>query len=110
MKNHMGFTSDEYRHSRGGWSRYLEITCAVCQGFLFFYQKDGPGPLKRCYLDRMMEYSPKFDRRGYHFCPQCQACLGFSEPYTKEANRPAMRVASQAIKYKIVSKKEVSNK
>ena len=33
--------------------RLLDISCAKCDTHLFYYQKDGPGMLKRMYLDRI---------------------------------------------------------
>ena len=48
---------DKFRKSRGGYSRFLIINCEKCEGFIALYQKDGPGPLKRMYLDRI--FSPK---------------------------------------------------
>lgn len=100
MKN---FKLDKYKKARGGWSRILSVSCSSCSTFLFNYQKDGPGPLKRSYLDRIDQYIPKFDKCGYTYCPNCKECLGFSEPYKKENNRPAIRWAMVAISYKITS-------
>lgn len=31
----------------------LELSCAKCGNYLITYQKDGPGPLLRCYWDRI---------------------------------------------------------
>jgi len=100
MKN---FLLDKYKKARGGWSRMLSISCKSCGTFLFNYQKDGPGPLKRSYLDRIERCIPKFDAHGYLYCSSCTECLGFSEPYKKENNRPAIRWAMVAISYKIIS-------
>lgn len=49
------FTTDTFRKNRGGWSRWLKIACFSCQEFLFFYQKDGPGNLKRSYKDSIQK-------------------------------------------------------
>jgi hypothetical protein len=94
--------SDTYRQHRGNWSRILSISCASCSHHLFFYQKDGPGIIKRSYLDRIMGAQPAFDAKKYYFCPTCHVCLGFSEPYAKERNRPALRWAAGAMQYEIV--------
>lgn len=102
------FISDVYCQNRGGWSRFLVISCKACGTFLFHYQKDGPGPLKRCYLDRILNAKPKFNDHGFIFCPHCKACLGFNEPYTKEQNRPALRWAVEAINYKVISASEIT--
>jgi hypothetical protein len=94
--------SDQYRKNRGGWTRFLKISCNECGQFLFFYQKDGPGPLKRSYLDRIIGKKPTYDKRGFWHCSECDVCLGFYEPYIKENNRPAIRWATQAVNYKTI--------
>ncbi|KKS56835.1 MAG: hypothetical protein UV23_C0035G0007, partial [Candidatus Nomurabacteria bacterium GW2011_GWF1_42_40] len=45
---------DKFRKARGGYARILEIRCEKCGHFLALYQKDGPGPLKRMYVDRIL--------------------------------------------------------
>jgi hypothetical protein len=99
--------SDTYRQSRGDWSRFLSLSCVSCCNFLFYYQKDGPGPLKRSYVDRINGKNLLLTQKGYVFCPHCKVCLGFEEPYSKEHNRPAIRWAVEAIEYKIVSAHQV---
>ncbi len=47
--------SDKFRKARGGRSKVLNIGCEKCGKHLFKYQKDGPGILKRLYLDRISE-------------------------------------------------------
>lgn len=51
------FKKDKYRENRGGYSRFLEIKCESCRNFLALYQKDGQGPLRRMYIDRI--FSPQ---------------------------------------------------
>jgi hypothetical protein len=102
MKVKTKIISDKYRDNRGGYSRIVEISCKECGNFLFYYQKDGSGPLKRLYLDRIIDYKPRFNSKGYVFC-KCGACLGFNEPYKKEGNRPAIRVAAEAVTHKVMS-------
>lgn len=92
--------SDEYRVNRGSWSRVLQIFCKNCNQFLFFYQKDGPGVLKRCYLDRMLGGNPK--NEDYR-CNQCKQLLGIYQPYEKENNRPAIRWLVDSLTYKVIS-------
>jgi hypothetical protein len=72
------------------------------------YQKDGPGPLLRCYLDRIhhpeylenRQYSA-FDKKTADqlLCNTCNALIGTPIIYEKE-NRPAyqMRYGSFACK------------
>ena len=50
----MKFKKDKYRNSRGGYSRVLRLYCRVCENTVAYYQKDGPGNLRRVYLDRII--------------------------------------------------------
>ena len=87
---------DKYRQARGGWSRLLEIYCSRCNHKFFLYQKDGPGPLKRLYKDRIFgSYNS-----NKIVCPQCQAIIGVSTIYKKE-NRPAFVLKEGTFKKKI---------
>jgi hypothetical protein len=61
------------------------------------YQKDGPGPLLRCYLDRIhhpetlaKRQEEAFDKNSAHklACPSCHIVIGSPILYEKEA-RPA---------------------
>jgi hypothetical protein len=45
---------DKYFRKRGGYARIIKVKCAKCNKVLFSYQKDGPGWLKRCYLNRII--------------------------------------------------------
>ena len=47
--------NDSYRKARGGYSQLLDIFCASCDRYIALYQKDGPGNLKRMYLNRILE-------------------------------------------------------
>lgn len=44
---------DRYTIRRGEPKR-LELFCNKCKTHIMSYQKDGPGPLYRCYLDRII--------------------------------------------------------
>lgn len=44
--------TDRYQKERGA-VKVLDVCCAACGNLVMVYQKDGPGPLKRCYLDRI---------------------------------------------------------
>jgi len=51
---------DRYFKERGGTAKIINVSCSNCGKRLFVYQKDGPGWLKRCYLNRIIspqEYS-----------------------------------------------------
>lgn len=45
---------DKYKSARGGYSRFLDICCRKCENKVLVYQKDGPGNLRRLYLDRII--------------------------------------------------------
>jgi hypothetical protein len=53
----MKIIKDSYRRVRGGHSELLNIICNSCKNKILVYQKDGPGRLKRMYLDRI--HAPK---------------------------------------------------
>lgn len=57
------FKFDRYTASRGA-PKMLNIHCDDCGDLLITYQKDGPGRLLRCYLDRI--HAPReFEERQY---------------------------------------------
>lgn len=91
------FKSDKYKKVRGGYSRLLDISCARCGQHLCLYQKDGPGLLKRMYLDRIYE-SDKYsglENQSLKLIPNltCSGCgqiVGIPYIYEPE-NRLAFR-------------------
>ena len=105
------FKSDKYRNTRGGYSRLLRISCAHCVAKVLLYQKDGSGPLKRLYLDRIVE--PKEMTNFQHLstskmpdlvCLKCHTVLGIPYIYKKE-KRKAYRLFASAVTKKIVKMK-----
>ena len=48
------FKKDKYKIARGTYSRLLNLHCRVCGNILAIYQKDGPGDLRRLYMDRIL--------------------------------------------------------
>jgi hypothetical protein len=46
---------DKYLRERGKTTKIIRVLCAKCNSLIFIYQKDGPGWLKRCYLNRVFE-------------------------------------------------------
>lgn len=46
--------SDKYLQQRGGTAKFINIICSKCNNLIFVYQKDGPGWLKRCYINRIV--------------------------------------------------------
>lgn len=91
--------NDSYSKARGGWSRILEVLCEGCGSRLCFYQKDGPGALKRMYVDRMIGLKPQGDEL---LCSDCARVLGMKIVYKKE-NRPAYRLFQDSVKKKLSS-------
>jgi hypothetical protein len=91
--------NDKYSHARGGWSRILDVSCDHCESRVCFYQKDGPGPLKRMYVDRMIGIKPTDQE---FICSTCQRVLGIKIIYEKEA-RPAYRLFQNSVKKKITT-------
>jgi len=53
--SHIEWKNDTYRKARGGYARLFAVSCATCGTHLFLYQKDGPGIVKRLYMDRIYE-------------------------------------------------------
>lgn len=98
------FRSDKYRKARGGYSRFLDIICLKCGNHLFFYQKDGPGILKRLYKDRILEFSSKEEKL---ICSNCKTLLATSYIYEKE-NRPAYKLIEGTVRKKIIKSQKVS--
>lgn len=92
--------SDRYRKARGGYSRILQLSCSNCEKKLFRYQKDGPGILKRLYLDRVLDDNTKTSKL---VCDKCKEVLGIKTIYKKE-NRPAYRLFAGAVSKEIVKK------
>ena len=95
------FKKDKYQRARGGYSRFLNLYCSSCKSRLLLYQKDGPGALKRLYVDRI--FSKKFSEKTKEFsCKSCKKIIGTFYIYEKE-NRPAIRLYQDAI-FKKISK------
>ena len=94
---------DKYKSARGGYSRLLDILCRNCEHVVVVYQKDGPGNLRRMYLDRI--FSPE-EMTGLQTldikevpmlkCPHCGEILGTPYIYAKE-KRPAFRLYQDAV-------------
>lgn len=94
------FKNDKYKKARGGYSRLLDIACEHCGKHLFYYQKDGPGILKRMYVDRISE-SRDLILNTNLVCPECKRILAVPIIYKKE-NRPALRLFVGAVTKKII--------
>lgn len=95
----MKFKSDTFRRNRGGYSRLLKIECEKCKSLICQYQKDGPGHLRRMYLDRIRDSVVVISRKDFS-CPAGHL-LGVKIIYEKE-DRPAFRLFVDAVAKKIV--------
>lgn len=93
------FKNDKYKKSRGGYSRLLEISCQKCDGLVCNYQKDGPGNLRRMYLDRISD--PKTSVNKKDLSCKNGHLLGVKIIYAKES-RPAFRLFVDSVKKKII--------
>ena len=91
--------NDKYRIARGGYSRFLNIYCTSCKAHLCLYQKDGPGVLKRMYLDRILAPKVK-NTKNKLICPNCKKIIGTFFIYKKE-NRPAVRLYQDSVVKKV---------
>ena len=103
MTEHYAFTRDRYRTSRGNYSRRLDVSCRKCGNLILTYQKDGPGNLRRIYLDRILSpaalrglQARKLSGIPHLSCTKCREILAVPYLYTKE-NRKAFRVFQDAI-------------
>ena len=83
------FINDKYKKTRGGYSRLLKISCQECGSIVCLYQKDGPGSLRRMYIDRIIEKKVLISGKNLN-CPKGHL-LGIKTIYKKE-NRPAFRM------------------
>jgi hypothetical protein len=94
------FQEDRYRRARGGSSRVVDVTCDVCKAHVAYYQKDGPGILKRLYWDRFIDGMPDTDQL---ICRSCNGVLGIKYVYQKE-HREAYRLFAGAVNKKVISR------
>lgn len=91
--------NDKFRRTRGGYSRLLAISCGKCGSQICRYQKDGPGALRRMYIDRILESKVPLSRKDLS-CTE-DHLLGVKIMYEKE-NRPAFRLFVDSVKKTIV--------
>ena len=87
---------DKYYRKRGSKSKIYEINCARCKEHFCFYQKDGPGPLYRMYIDRIIGGVISDPCYIVFNCPKCRKLIGVYYIYKKE-KRPALKLFSGAI-------------
>jgi hypothetical protein len=94
------YTAKKDRYSRArGASQFLDLFCARCRQHILLYQKDGPGALKRLYLDRIFAPAPYSEWQSLETvqkvpnltCPNCENRLGVPMVYRPE-DRLAIRL------------------
>lgn len=96
-----------HREGRGGYGRLFAVSCATCGTHLFYYQKDGPGIVKRLYLDTIYQ-SHAYEGLQHRalqdlphlLCLQCREHLGIPMISQKE-QRLAFRLFARAVTPKI---------
>lgn len=102
-KTNFPFKNDKYKSARGGYSRLLSVCCRKCESLVVVYQKDGPGNLRRLYLDRI--FSPddmvnlqilSIKKVSELKCKKCSEVLGTPYIYAKE-KRKAFRLYQDSV-------------
>lgn len=83
----MELIKDKFRKTRGGYARLLDLSCEKCNNHLLIYQKDGPGPLKRLYVDRILKPKQLWKKEKKLVCSKCKTWLGIGAVYTKESRK-----------------------
>lgn len=99
----MKFINDSYKLKRGGYSRLYKIFCQNCDSEICLYQKDGPGNLRRMYLDRILDAKVS-TKRNELICEKGHV-VGSKIIYEKE-NRQAFRLFVDSVTKKIVDSKK----
>ena len=89
--------NDAFRAARGGYARLLNIHCRKCERFLFVYQKDGSGNIRRLYRDRILGMEKTLPVLN---CTNCKELLETFITYHKES-RPAYRLYQDAVIKKV---------
>lgn len=103
----INFKKDKYREARGGYSRFLNVSCHHCSANILTYQKDGPGELKRMYLDRIVSPDRLVNLQKLPVskipnltCLKCKYIIAIPYVYPKE-KRNAFRLFVGAITKKV---------
>ena len=100
---------DKFQKSRGR-PKILHIKCSKCHSLVLIYQKDGPGPLLRCYLDRIawptsfsLLNTPSVSIKDLQpiKCTECASLLGSPFIYLKE-NRLAYNMKQGTFEKEII--------
>jgi len=97
----MQLKRDKYKQSRGGYSRLLKVCCTECGSIVCNYQKDGSGPLKRLYADRILSPGIKWKNNKKLVCKKSHHWLGIGTMYIKE-DRPCFILFQDSVSKKII--------
>lgn len=100
------FKNDRFKKNRGGYSRLLSLHCEKCRHPFAHYQKDGPGILKRLYVDRLTFPGHRAGKEKNLICGKCKTILGVLTVYQKE-KRPAYRLFAGAVGKRIVKSEKI---
>jgi hypothetical protein len=111
----MKFKTDKFTASRGGKSQLLDISCRKCETNVLSYQKDGPGNLRRMYMDRIFEPA-KLQKNQLKSlkdisplrCPGCKEILAQPVVFQKE-KRNAYRLFVDSVIKKRISLKSLKS-
>lgn len=105
---------DSYTKRRGA-PALLVIKSACCGRYIMCYQKDGPGPLLRCYIDRI-HHPPHVRLQKYSInkhtdlaplvCVACNIIIGVPMLYEKE-KRPAYEMQESRFTYARFNKRDI---
>src|SRR3990167_4837045 len=98
----------KFKNARGKYSRFLNIYCSHCGEHILLYQKDGPGVLKRLYLDRIFapeklssqQNIPLIEDIPQLFCSRCERLIAIPGIFSKE-QRNVYLLLSYSFIYKI---------
>lgn len=108
MKQVFKVKRDKYKQARGGYSRLLDVCCRKCEKVVVVYQKDGPGNLRRLYLDRIFKPENLTNLQNKVIknikplkCSNCNEVLGIPYIYSKE-RRKAFRLFQDAVIKRII--------
>lgn len=108
------FIIDDFTLKRGS-PVLLSICCKRCDSHLFFYQKDGPGPLLSCYFDRIL--APE-KMKNLHLdsnnnipttllCHNCSSKIAEKDIYQKE-NRKIYLLVQESFSIEEIENKHVT--
>jgi hypothetical protein len=94
----MKFKQDKFRNARGGRAQLLELSCEHCGKHICYYQKDGPGVIRRLYQDRMN--GRETDLKDLE-CAGCGRLMGVGVIFEKEKRKAYRLIPGAVVKQKV---------